>query len=140
MQAAWMIKDEGDRRFDPQSRELTTASVSQQGKASDTRQGRGKGINKEDMVIPTPNPPRTTHTPGLAFLQTRFPNSIFKDHMTVSKLSGAVVKGLESGGLMGSQVCLSSVGGIPIPPPTSISEGGREGQYQESKSSPYQGD
>ena len=86
--------------------------------------GRGeeRGKNEEDAASPTPN--STPYIPGLCFLQTRFPKSIFNDNMTVPKLSGAVVKGSESRGLIRPQVCLTAVVGILIPPPIPTPEGG----------------
>lgn len=59
--------------------------------------------------------------------------------MTILKLSEAMGKGSESGGLIRSQVCLLAVGGILIPPPVPTSEGGGEEKCNESKQSPSQG-
>lgn len=100
-----------------------------------------RGQNEDEMSIPTPNSPLHTHQtlmPILSLLQTRFPKSIFNDNMTILKLCGAMVKGSESGGLIRSQVCLSAVGGILIPPPIPTSEGGCEEQCNEREQSPSQ--
>lgn len=53
-----------------------------------------RGENQEVIAISTPNAPPTTHIPGLAFLQTVFPKSIFDDHLTGPKLSGGSGEGL----------------------------------------------